>query len=98
MCCLNTVSNVILNPSTLSMNISAEIESNTLGFDDMEGLWCKENYTARGPMAHMSVPCRIFVTTGPSCYDIEKGRKIHETERSEDFYRQLYTKPIAVTI
>ena len=63
-----------------------------------KGLWCKETNTTRGPMAHKSVPCRIFVITGPSCYDIEKGLKIHETERFEDFYRQLHKKPIAVTL
>lgn len=76
----------------------AEIEFNIVGFDDMEGLWCKKTNTARGPMAHESVPYRIFVTAGPSCYDIEKGLKIHKTELFEDFYRQLYKSPVAVTL
>jgi hypothetical protein len=49
-------------------------------------------------MTHKFMPCRIFVTTSPSCYDIQKGLRIQETKRFKDFCQQLYNVPITMSL
>lgn len=68
------------------------------GSPDIEGLYCLQTDTARGPCVHRSVPVRVWITEQPSCYSVDDGLEVNIDESIDSFNKNLNWTSLSVTV